>query len=94
MHVGYVECSKCNDSFEIEQLSLIPECAASAVQVSRTDANALIALDPVDLTVTKKFNYTSILPEAQVCQMSVPACHGLAFVVKSAIVEDLKPFLV
>ena len=35
-------------------------------QVSRTDANALIALDPVDLTVTRKFNYTSILPEAKV----------------------------
>ncbi|KAL3141623.1 hypothetical protein ABBQ32_004860 [Trebouxia sp. C0010 RCD-2024] len=33
--------------------------------VSRTDANVLIALDPVDLTVTRKFNYTSILPEAK-----------------------------
>ena len=37
-------------------------------QVSRTDANALISLDPVDLTVTRKFNYTSILPEAKVRQ--------------------------
>lgn len=38
-------------------------------QVSRTDANALIALDPVDLTVTRKFNYTSILPEAKVSRL-------------------------
>jgi len=36
------------------------------IQVSRTDANALLALDPEDLTVVKKFNYTSILPEAKV----------------------------
>ena len=40
--------------------------AKKPAQVSRTDANALIALDPVDLTVTRKFNYTSILPEAKV----------------------------
>ena len=39
-------------------------------QVSRTDANALIALDPVDLTVTRKFDYTSILPEAKVSRLS------------------------
>ena len=58
-------------SFGAQHNSLIPEeVVAAAFQVSRTDANALIALDPVDLTVTKKFDYTSILPEAQVCQMS------------------------
>lgn len=33
--------------------------------VSRTDANILLSLDPEDLTVTRKFNYTSILPEAK-----------------------------
>lgn len=45
--------------------SLLAHFSAPA-QVSRTDANALIALDPVDLTVIRKFNYTSILPEAKV----------------------------
>ena len=42
---------------------------AVLAQVSRTDANALIALDPVDLAVTRKFNYTSILPAAKVCHI-------------------------
>lgn len=36
------------------------------MQVSRTDANILLSVDPEDLTVTRKFNYTSILPEAKV----------------------------
>lgn len=35
-------------------------------QVTRTDANVLLSLDPEDLTVTNKLNYTSILPEAKV----------------------------
>ncbi|DBA84901.1 TPA: hypothetical protein ACH3X1_005915 [Trebouxia sp. C0004] len=33
--------------------------------VTRTDANVLLSLDPEDLTVTNKLNYTSILPEAK-----------------------------
>ncbi len=35
-------------------------------QVTRTDANVLLSLDPEDLTVTNKLSYTSVLPEAKV----------------------------
>ena len=49
-------------------IELLVYCVLHA-QVSRTDANALLALDPVDLTVTRKFTYTSILPEAKVSKV-------------------------
>ena len=56
---------QCNQNLDSYGKSLLIHCTMHA-QVSRTDANALIALDPVDLTVTRKFDYTAILPEAKV----------------------------
>lgn len=50
--------------------------------MSRTDANALIALDPVDLTVTRKFNYTSILPEAKVSTLPISTPHAQSLIVR------------
>ncbi len=41
-------------------------------QVTRTDANVLLSLDPEDLTVTNKLNYTSVLPEAKVNHNRLP----------------------
>lgn len=45
--------------------------------MSRTDANALLALDPVDLTVTRKFTYTSILPEAKVSKVYLMSSQSI-----------------
>ena len=37
------------------------------MQVSRTDANVLFELDPQDLEVIQQMNYSSVIPEVQVC---------------------------
>lgn len=62
--MAIIRCSQ----VDIDTAELLVYCILHA-QVSRTDANALLALDPVDLAVTKKFTYTSILPEAKVSKV-------------------------
>lgn len=45
------------------------------LQVSRTDANVLLELDPEDMHVKKQSNYTAVLPEAKVSKMPLHLCY-------------------
>ena len=48
------------------------------LQVSRTDANVLLELDPEDMHVEKQSNYTAVLPEAKasnnLCILATKRC--------------------